>query len=143
MSKRELGKVLIRSVAVFTVIGGFVADWNRTHLFNPNWTPHAKFHDAMTISLGVCLGVTSLILLGINKETTSQNLKLAALLPGFFYFSMAASFLFPGARGLESEFPELVPKIAGIYCNELFGALFFLAVLAIAYQLAIIRPTRE
>lgn len=143
MTRSEFGKMLIRGVALFTMIGGFLADWNRTHLFNPNWTPHAKFHDAMTISLFAFLGITSLMLLGIKKETTSHDLRFAALLPAFAYSSMVVSFLFPGARGLESEFPELIPKIAGIYFNELFVALFFLGVLAAGYHLATIRPAKK
>ena len=36
------GRLLLTSVAVLTAVGGFLADWNRTHLLNPNWTPHAK-----------------------------------------------------------------------------------------------------
>lgn len=34
-------------------IGAFSADWNATHVFNPKWTPHAKFHNAQTITLSV------------------------------------------------------------------------------------------
>ena len=37
--------------AVSEALNGLLADWNRTHLFNSRWTPHAKYHDAVTISL--------------------------------------------------------------------------------------------
>lgn len=46
-----LGKVLLSVGALFPAVGAFLADWNETHLFNPKWTPHAKFHDAQTITL--------------------------------------------------------------------------------------------
>ena len=43
---------ILLSVTVLTAAGGFLADWNRTHLFNPGGHPHARFHDAQTILLG-------------------------------------------------------------------------------------------
>ncbi len=47
---------MLRALAALTAVGGFVVDWNRTHLFNPRWPPHARFHDAHTIALGSLLG---------------------------------------------------------------------------------------
>ncbi|WP_368783640.1 DUF6640 family protein [Arthrobacter sp. B1805] len=43
-------RTVLRTIAVATAVGGFIADWNRTHLFNPQWPPHARFHDAMSIT---------------------------------------------------------------------------------------------
>ena len=54
------GRRILSSVAALTAAGGFLADWNRTHLFNPDWPPHARFHDAQTILLGSLLGVGGL-----------------------------------------------------------------------------------
>ena len=44
------GRTILKSIAVSTTASDFLADWNKTHLFNPKQTPHAKFHDAITIS---------------------------------------------------------------------------------------------
>ena len=51
---------ILLSVTVLTAAGGFLADWNRTHLFDPGWQPHARFHDAQTILLGSLLGASGL-----------------------------------------------------------------------------------
>lgn len=83
MTKIKIGHLILKSVAVITAVGGFLADFNRTHLFNPNWPPHAKFHDAMSICLGFFLGAASLYLLR-RKENLSENLNLATVLSGFF-----------------------------------------------------------
>ncbi len=62
---REIGtgRLILTGVAALTAIGGFAMDWNRTHLFNPRWPPHAKFHDAWTILLGTLLGASGLYFL--------------------------------------------------------------------------------
>lgn len=140
MTKTKIGKRLLKSIAVFTAVGGFVADFNRTHLLNPNWPPHAKFHDAMSICFGFFVGAISFYLLA-RKEHSPMDLKLATILPASFWLSMMFSFLFPGARGLEAEFPELVPKVGNIYLNELPFALMLLLLLVLGYKLA--RPSSK
>ncbi len=67
------GRLLLTSVAVATSVGGFFADFNRTHLFNAAWPPHARFHDAMTIALGSMLGVSSLYFLHRRESSRSQR----------------------------------------------------------------------
>jgi hypothetical protein len=39
------GKVLSSLVAAETAVGPYLADWNETHIYNPAWPPHAKFHN--------------------------------------------------------------------------------------------------
>lgn len=129
------GRTILKAVAAFTTVGGFLADWNKTHLFNPKWTPHAKFHDAMTISLAALLGGSSLYFLE-QKDGNKKNLLFAALLPAFFWSAMAASYAFPGAEDLEAEFPEKIKKIGGIKLNEGAGSVFMLSLLAAGYFLA-------
>lgn len=135
MRKELYGKIILRFVAIVTMVGGLAADWNRTHLFNPNWPPHAKFHDAMTICLGVFLGGLSLYLLHGKRASSPQSMGLAALLPSLFFGSMVASFCFPNTGGIEAEFPEVIPKLGGFYLNELPFALLFLGLSAVGYFL--------
>lgn len=135
MKKYRTGRILLMAGAAFTAAGGFVADWNSTHLFNPKWTPHAKFHDAMSILLGAMLGTGSLYLLQ-KKDNQQSHLHWAVLLPSFYWASMAGSFAFPGAKGLEAEFPELVPKVSKLRINEGAVSAFMLSMLGLGYALA-------
>jgi hypothetical protein len=130
------GRTIIRAVAAFTTIGGFLMDWNKTHLFNPRWTPHAKFHDAMTIQLGTMLGVSSLYLLHRKSGDQKLNLAGAALLPAMFYTAQAGSFFFPGAKGMDAEFPEKIPMVGEVKLNEGPFSLLMLAALGTGYLLA-------
>ncbi len=63
MKRLSAGRRILTSVAALTSVGGFLADWNRTHLFNPNWPPHANYHDAQTILLGSLLGASGIYFL--------------------------------------------------------------------------------
>ncbi|RLQ92222.1 DUF6640 family protein [Planomicrobium sp. Y74] len=129
------GKILLVTVAGLTTVGGFLADWNKTHLFNPNWPPHAKFHDAMSITIGTFLGSAGMYLLLRKGECLQRDTQMAAMLPAFFWASQGVSFAFPGAKGLESEFPELVPRIKGVWLNEKFVAIAMLSLTGIGYVL--------
>src|SRR5215210_3022242 len=116
MDRTGKGRSLLASAAALTAAGGFLADWNRTHLFNPEWPPHARFHDALTMALGSLLGACGLyFLVGKMGERSDSDLALGALLPSIFWVAQGASFAFPGAEGFEAEFPEKVPRVGGVW----------------------------
>jgi hypothetical protein len=55
-----LGSVLLSVCPILMAVGAVVMDYSKTHMFNPHWTPHAKFHNGQTISMSVVLGISSL-----------------------------------------------------------------------------------
>src|SRR3954462_7827511 len=126
-----VGRKALRALALTTAVSGFVADWNRTHLFNPAWPPHARFHDAMTIALGTGLGGSALYLL--REGADRREVALGAALPALFWGSMGAAFAFPGTAGLEAEFPQYVPRVAGVWINERFPSALMTAAAAAAH----------
>lgn len=129
------GRAVLNIVAGTTAVGGVVADWNRTHLLNPNWPPHARFHDAMTISVGALLGFGALYALNRQGDDPDRDTALAAVLPAVFWTSMGAAFAFPGTKGLQAEFPHLVPRIRGVWIDERFASAGMLALTALGYGL--------
>jgi hypothetical protein len=54
------GLLLLTAVNLLQVIGTYAADWNKTHIYNPNWPPHAKFHNAQTMAMAAVLAFVSL-----------------------------------------------------------------------------------
>jgi hypothetical protein len=127
------GYLLLVAMAGATAAGGFVMDMNKTHIFNPKWTPHSKFHNAISIMNGAILGAAGLyFLLGKHKEN-EMALKLGAALPGMFWSSLIAAPLFPGAKGMEAEFPDKVPKIGNTRITESAAASLNSLLLAIGY----------
>ena len=124
--------MLLTSVAALTDVGGFLADWNQTHLFNPGWPPHARFHDAQAIARG-SRGPHFLYRRGKDPHS---DVALGTLLPSLFWVAQWASFVFPGAEGVEgveAEFPEVVPRVKCVWVSERFFSALMLALIAAGY----------
>ena len=51
MRRTRVGKFILGFVLVVGAVISTAVDWNATHLFNPEWHPHARFHDALFLLL--------------------------------------------------------------------------------------------
>ncbi|MBB4636038.1 hypothetical protein FHS01_002054 [Longimicrobium terrae] len=107
-------------------------DWNRTHLLNPQWTAHARFHDAMTIALGTGLGALALRALLQAEPDVEQ----AALLTALFWGSQGAAYAFPGTDGAAADVPELAGRLGISPRAEMVSSAGMLAVIGVGYLLA-------
>lgn len=90
------GRVLLSVVALFTIVVPYLADWNVTHVFNPLWSPHAKFHNAQTLAMAVLLGLSALFFIWPRRSRTRANVLPAILLASFYWVSQAVAFAYPG-----------------------------------------------
>ena len=142
MGRTGTGKRILRAAAALTAVSGFLADWNETHIFNPNWPPHAKFHDVQTVLVALLLGTSGLYFLRQKEGDEALQLKVGALLPALLWISQGGSFLFPGAGGMDTEFPHTTPKIGGVYINERVSSSLMLLLIGVGYALER-RDTRE
>ncbi len=101
-TKYMTGKLLMSFLAVFTIVSPFLADWNETHIFNPLWTPHAKFHNAQTMTLAVLLGSAALLFLW-KRRASALELLPAVLFVTFYWLSQVPAFAFPGVGWTDPE----------------------------------------
>ncbi len=104
MRKAIAARVLLSLAALFTGVGGVVADWNATHLFNPHWPPHAKFHNGQTMAMGVVLGLSTLLFTWRRAGDARTNLLAAVLFAGTYWWTQAAANFFPGVAWIDPEF---------------------------------------
>lgn len=104
MNKLLVGRCLLTFNAVGIAAGGFLADMNGTHMYNPRWPPHAKFHDGQTMAFGGLLSLASLFFTWRRSGDRQTNVLAAALLGGILYWAQAAAFAFPGVARTDPEF---------------------------------------
>ena len=104
MTRDLVGRLLLSAVAIFLAVGSFRADWNATHLFNPNWPPHAKFHGAHTLALGSFLAAATLFFTWRRSGDRRTNDVAATLLAGAYFWTQGAAAFFPNVAWTDPEF---------------------------------------
>lgn len=103
-------RALFSVLATFTAAGGYLADWNETHVFNPRWPPHAKFHNGQTMSTGLGLGLLTAYYTWRPASSTSNvidNLFTATLLGSLYWVTQLSAILYPGSDWCDEEFRHL------------------------------------
>jgi hypothetical protein len=113
----SLGLLLLSFEPVFISVGSFMADFmTETHIFNPNWPPHAKFHSGQTISFAFVLGVASLYYTWRTPSLPTtvakvESLFTAALFGSMFSVTGLSAILYPGSLGVDPEFGTGFPQL--------------------------------
>lgn len=104
MHRSTIGRWLFSLNALLVGGGGLLADLNNTHLYNPRWPPHARFHDGQTMAVGVLLALASLFFAWRGTGDRKTNVLAATLFAGLLYVSQAAANFFPGVAWTDPEF---------------------------------------
>ncbi|KAK2012051.1 hypothetical protein LZ32DRAFT_605929 [Colletotrichum eremochloae] len=102
-----LGRIFLTLDGVMLLFGAYLADWNETHIYNPRWPPHAKFHNAQTMTLSLILGVATLFFTwrsNASAQMAKDSLRTAGFLGSIYWAAGLASALYPGTSGLDPEF---------------------------------------
>ena len=136
----DIARYLIAFVAVFN-FGGLIADaivpaTARQHLLNPHWPPHAKFHNAQTMLMGLVSGTLSLTILFGRPPLTLPALLLAAAIAANYFVTMALAPLFPSTAWTDPEFAAGTPRPLGLAPQQLVSYMLCGLVL-IAIMLAV------
>ena len=118
LSRVGAGRVLITAAALFPAIGAFAADWNETHVFNPSWPPHAKFHNAQTISLAVLASAVSVWQLWRPGQFDRPRLRWATLFAALFWLTQVPAPFFPGSSVVDPESPVQPFTVLGLPVNQ-------------------------
>lgn len=99
MFRITAGRVLLSVVSAWTAIGPYVFDWNETHIYNPSWPAHAKFHNAQTMSYGALGGIVSVATLWSRRGAPSRaQFALAAGAESAFWVTQVSALAYPGSK---------------------------------------------
>jgi hypothetical protein len=137
-SRQTIGKLLISVVAVFTAVSPYLADWNVTHIYNPAWPPHAKFHNAQTMVLGTILGFLTMYCLWFRKGITKkQKLNEATALASLYWLAQLPATFFPGTALADPGINSVkMPVIFGIEFNQvIMDIIVIFPLIALGYYL--------
>lgn len=138
MTRRRVSVALFTFISLLLAVSAYAADWNETHIYNPRWPPHAKFHDAQTMLLGTLLSGMTLFFTWRRRGDPNTNLMAAAMTAAAYWVALCLSVTFPGAAFLDPEFDDPSRHILGLPGN-LFVAIVSILVVALATWLGFAR----
>ncbi len=124
------GRIILAGAAAATTVIQVVADLNATHVFNPAWPPHARFHGIVGITMVACWSITANWLLWRPGSRRERDLgaKIAALSSAFSWAPFFLAITLPGASFEDT--PGAVPRLAGVPGNMLSAAVLTLVAAA-------------
>jgi hypothetical protein len=82
-----LARILLTLVTIGYAFVTVLADFNKTHATNPQWTPHARFHVVWQISSYVGFGLLALALTWWPGPYATERLYLVALMGAIVYIA--------------------------------------------------------
>ncbi len=83
------------------------------HIHNPNWPPHAKFHDAQYIAMSPLVSAIGLRILFRRHGDAHAQLREAAALASVAWLGMWGALLLPGTAATDPEFEATEQRVAG------------------------------
>jgi hypothetical protein len=137
VSREKLGKLLLTFVVVVGAIVPTLNDFSSSHLFNPAWHPHARFHGVLFV---LFLDAMSLIVLWLLWRRSAEpdiafkaaTLFAAAAWTPFFYIET----LVPGTSLIASDDMPML-KVGGMsFAANLVVAAVLTLLTVIGYWLA-------
>jgi Family of unknown function (DUF6640) len=114
----RISRLVLTGAAIGTIAGTGRADLNRTHVFNPAWPPHARFHGAAGWGTVACSQLLAVWLLWRpSRQAAERDLAVttAALLPSIAWAPFFFALPLPGTA-VEDD-PGHLPRIAGVPAN--------------------------
>lgn len=108
-----LGRIFLTLSAAGQVLGPFIADFNETHVLNPRWPPHARFHNGQTMSMGLALSLLTLYYTyrpTPNLTAAKDSIFSAAIVGTLYWITGLSAILYPGSLAVDPEFGEGFPQ---------------------------------
>ena len=124
-------RLVLTVPALITLFGPAWAELNDSHAFNPDWSPHARYHSVANVQTHAAAGVAACWLLWARSTSQAQadaRITAAALLPALLWLPLLPAALVPGVA--VEDAPGDTPRVAGLPLNLLCAALMPLGGLA-------------
>ncbi len=121
------GRLLVFFTVGSVMFAPLTADLNETHVFNPAWPPHARFHAMVMVLMSIGLTLTGWWLIWKRSSDHATCMTVAAIIPLLAWASFFPAALVPGA-GLEDH-PDSLPRVVGMPLNLFMAGLMVMLTL--------------
>jgi hypothetical protein len=101
-------RLIFTAIGVSLPIAAHAADMNETHIYNPHWPPHAKFHDGQTLSMSILLGGLTTFLAWKSSKNVPMMVAGAACAASLHFITQSTAILYPGTAYSD---PRVGPKV--------------------------------
>ena len=126
-------RLVFSAVGTSLPIGAHLADYNNTHIFNPHWTAHAKFHGGQTLMFSLILGMLT-VFFAWRKTTDHLNTVLAVSSFAAVYFvTQAGAILYPGTAAFDPEFVTPTSYLLGLPQQSYIELLYVVVTVSAAW----------
>jgi Family of unknown function (DUF6640) len=88
-----LARILLTLATAGYAFATILADFNKTHATNPQWTPHARFHVVWQISSYAGFGLLALVLIWWPGPDAIMRLYLVAVMAAIVYAAFFVALL--------------------------------------------------
>jgi hypothetical protein len=95
--QRIISRLFISLAVLATALIPIRSDWNDSHVFSAQWSPHARFHGIVSISMPVLLAPVAFWLLWRRTADPDAAATVAALIPVAYWGSFFVALIVPGA----------------------------------------------
>lgn len=132
-----IGQIIVTIAVLITLIGPTAVDWNDSHVFNPKWPPHARFHAIVYLCMTIGFSLIALWLIWRASTDHVADMLIAALVP---IISWGSFFIAVRVRGSAAEDdPGSLPRMMGMPVN-LFNAGVFTVLSLLGFLLYYLGP---
>jgi hypothetical protein len=132
ISKKRIEMILEKSTISFVILLYAVAvpilEINDTHVFNPDWTPHAKIHEVWQLITNFTIGIFCLWMVWVKNELKTSILLSMLVIGGFLLAYSLQNFYGGSMKYLDGS----EKTILGINIGVLGFGLAFILLLAIS-----------
>ncbi|SHF92836.1 DUF6640 family protein [Streptoalloteichus hindustanus] len=130
-------RLVIIVVGVVTAVSAVLADLvipelAAQHALNPNWPPHAKFHDAQYMVMTALLGLVGVVLALRPGRDPRGRLLCAAAVLATPWLGMLGALPFPGTATYDPEFADRTLFVLGLHGQVLMALVLLMALLVAA-----------
>ena len=137
----RIAQVLL-TLGVLEFFGPILRDTSSTHLFNPSWVGHARFHLAWALVFMGLSGLCNLYLIWFRRPRSISNLYLSWVWQACNIFGFWGASLLEGTYGGSIVDPEFHFKVLGLNENVFaFVVLTTILVISLVYLKTRLEPS--